>query len=239
MSQVNRTGIVRPLIGGISVGHWEITAGTLGMFVKDTSNNIYIMSNNHVLAAINKGKPGDPVLQPGPYDLHVNLSKYSVNEVEYLYKPYVVGHLSAYVPLKFQCWFAKRYNEVDVAIAKVDPDVAWKNELLGIGSITGVNDPVLNLAVKKSGRTTGVTMGRIIDTDATIEVWYEDKVALFDHVIVIQPALNTSFTEPGDSGSIVVNENNEAVAEIFAGGSGYGIAFPVKKALQALGVTLA
>jgi len=69
---------VRPAGGGYSIGHIAITAGTLGSCVYDmlgtpgnpsgVPSNYYILSNNHVLAASNAGMPGDPILQPGPFD---------------------------------------------------------------------------------------------------------------------------------------------------------------------------
>jgi hypothetical protein len=74
----------RPAKGGYSVGHYGITAGTIGTSVYDilpggsTSGSpaigvgmpprYYILSNNHVLANVNDAKIGDPILQPGPYD---------------------------------------------------------------------------------------------------------------------------------------------------------------------------
>src|SRR5262245_60727419 len=74
---------IRPAEGGWSVGHFQITAGTLGTCVYDIlpggSTNppahgvgipprFYILSNNHVLANVNAAKLGDPILQPGPFD---------------------------------------------------------------------------------------------------------------------------------------------------------------------------
>ncbi|MDH5385989.1 MAG: hypothetical protein OEY18_14905, partial [Candidatus Aminicenantes bacterium] len=62
-----RTDRWRPAPGGVSIGHKDITAGTLGCLVKK-DNQIYILSNNHVLANSNNASIGDPILQPGPYD---------------------------------------------------------------------------------------------------------------------------------------------------------------------------
>ena len=61
------TGRIRPAPGGISIGHTGITAGTLGCLVKK-NNELYILSNNHVLADSNNGQIGDHIVQPGPYD---------------------------------------------------------------------------------------------------------------------------------------------------------------------------
>jgi hypothetical protein len=60
----------RPTIpAGVSGGHYKITAGTLGALVKDrTTNELLILSNNHVLANSNDALKGDAILQPGPMD---------------------------------------------------------------------------------------------------------------------------------------------------------------------------
>ncbi|MBZ0286629.1 MAG: S1 family peptidase [Anaerolineae bacterium] len=60
----------RPTIpSGVSIGHFKITAGTLGTIVTDTSTGEkLILSNNHVMANSNMASLGDPILQPGPTD---------------------------------------------------------------------------------------------------------------------------------------------------------------------------
>ncbi len=60
----------RPTIPcGVSIGHYKITAGTLGAIVTDRSTGEkLILSNNHVLANSNDALVGDPILQPGPTD---------------------------------------------------------------------------------------------------------------------------------------------------------------------------
>src|SRR2546429_2820443 len=57
----------RPAPMGFSVGHPAITAGSIGARVTD-GVNVYILSNNHVLANSNDASIGDPELQPGAYD---------------------------------------------------------------------------------------------------------------------------------------------------------------------------
>lgn len=57
----------RPVPGGVSVGHPEITAGTTGCYVK-RDGQIYLLSNNHVIANTNDAQLGEPVIQPGPID---------------------------------------------------------------------------------------------------------------------------------------------------------------------------
>lgn len=63
------TGRFRPMPCGISIGHYQITAGTLGAIVTDIqTGEKLILSNNHVLANSNNALVGDPILQPGPID---------------------------------------------------------------------------------------------------------------------------------------------------------------------------
>lgn len=57
----------RPAPCGVSIGHKDITAGTLGCLV-EKDGKVFILSNNHVLANENYAKAGDVILQPGPYD---------------------------------------------------------------------------------------------------------------------------------------------------------------------------
>ena len=64
-----RTDRWRPAPGGVSIGHYQVTAGTLGCVVRDrATGDRLILSNNHVLADVNAGRAGDPILQPGTYD---------------------------------------------------------------------------------------------------------------------------------------------------------------------------
>ena len=63
----SRTARHRPAPGGVSIGHIDITAGTLGCLVK-RDGTTFILSNNHVLANSNDAQVGDPILQPGPLD---------------------------------------------------------------------------------------------------------------------------------------------------------------------------
>src|SRR3989441_9710625 len=64
---LERTKRTRPAPGGVSIGHVQITAGTLGLLARRNGRAV-ILSNNHVLANQNAGRVGDPILQPGPAD---------------------------------------------------------------------------------------------------------------------------------------------------------------------------
>ena len=77
---------MRPARPGVSIGHYNITAGTFGCLVKRGSD-VFILSNNHVLADVNQGKPGDAILQPGPYDGGTSADK--------------IAELAEFIPIDF------------------------------------------------------------------------------------------------------------------------------------------
>ena len=60
----------RPNIpAGVSIGHYMVSAGTLGGIVFDRhTGEPLILSNNHVLANSNEAEIGDAILQPAPTD---------------------------------------------------------------------------------------------------------------------------------------------------------------------------
>jgi len=69
-----RTARGRPCQPGMSIGHYQSTAGTMGAVVKDKkTKELMVLSNNHVLANGSsvqeaRAKVGDPILQPGGCD---------------------------------------------------------------------------------------------------------------------------------------------------------------------------
>lgn len=74
---------------GVSIGHYLVTAGTLGAIVYDPDTNFrYLLSNNHVLADNNDGLIGDPILQPAATDGGQNPQD-------------IVARLETYLPLHF------------------------------------------------------------------------------------------------------------------------------------------
>jgi len=57
---------VRPASGGYCIGHTSVSGGTLGCLVYDRKNNenVYILSNSHVIANSGVCSIGDPIIQP-------------------------------------------------------------------------------------------------------------------------------------------------------------------------------
>ena len=195
----------RPLKIGVSIGHFKITAGTLGAFVRDPGDGaMMVLSNNHVLANENGAKKGDVILQPGPFDRGRNPEDR-------------IGTLTRFVRLK-----KTGANLVDIAVATVDPEVQFdRRTLTGLnGKLAGVGDPMLDdwVAVGKVGRTTGTTKGRVVTFELdNLLVSYDMGTIRFDHQIEIEGEGDRPFSQGGDSGSLIVDADRRAVALLFAG----------------------
>lgn len=215
----------RPLRIGGSIGHFEITAGTLGCFVKQrTDGEELILSNNHVLANENKAVIGDAIIQPGDIDG----GTVSTNKV---------GELKKFTRLKI------RNNHVDAAAASLADGIEYYyNYLETIGAITGVRTEPLDEGeiVRKVGRTTGVTRGKITAIEVnSLLVGYDIGDLEFDQQIEIGPADNTPFSLGGDSGSLIVDSQRRAVALLFAGNDvDATFANPIQDVLDSLKVDL-
>jgi hypothetical protein len=229
----------RPLEAGLSVGHVDVTAGTLG-FIVDDADAYYVLSNNHVLANVNRGEPGDLIVQPGPLDPP---GQPGTSPDEF------IGVLDRFVPISFQ-----RANLVDCAVAELHADLefysGWTEALPGVvRGIAPLTIDDLDRPVKKAGRTTGVTSGRITQVEVDrLQVDMADpgappQIAQFSDQIEVQGDGGDPFSQPGDSGSLIVDGRGRAVALLFSGGpsdDGLDLTFAnrIETVLAKLGVAL-
>ena len=244
---LSNTGRIRPAPGGASIGHIDITAGTLGCLVKK-NNEIYILSNNHVLANSNNGQIGDPILQPGPYDT----GSYPDDHIANLYQFIPINFINAPSNCStangistFLNGLAKLVNSnarfttistkavdnlVDAAIAKPINTNDVSGEILEIGTIQGTIPGELGMAIKKSGRTTGLTTGEITQVDVTVNVSYGDnKIAMFTDQLMAG-----AMSQGGDSGSAVLTTNNQLTGLLFAGSDSTTIINRIENVFTAL-----
>jgi hypothetical protein len=221
----------RPLVPGISVGHFEVTAGTLGCFVEGRRGRPRILSNNHVLADENRAAIGDPILQPGRFDSGRRPRD-------------TVASLDRMVRLT-----SGRPNKVDCALATVLTDVEVDAaDFRGIGPLKGVADSLPDDdAVEKLGRTTGHTAGRITAFELdNVVVAYDTGTLTFDDQLEIEGTGTRPFSQGGDSGSLILTSGDHfALALLFAGGdqggsNGKGLTYanPIGAVLGALRATL-
>jgi hypothetical protein len=198
-------GRTRPLLIGSSVGHYRITAGTLGAFVVlRKGGEVRVLSNNHVLADEDRGKKGDAILQPGAYDG----GRAPQDRI---------GGLDRAVKLK-----PRGTNRVDAALGAVDGSVAYDPRTLrGVGTLSGLaKSPVEDTGpVEKLGRTTGHTRGRVTAFELdNVVVGYDMGNLRFDDQIEVEADGAGSFSQGGDSGSLVfASEDRGAFGLLFAG----------------------
>jgi len=214
-------------------------SGTLGSLV--TKGGVqYILSNSHVFAGDvvsgGNGKVaqiGDDVNQPGLVDN--NCSTANTNVVA------DVSSLSTLYP-------PNSTPNVDCSIAQVRSGmVATNGSILEIGTLSASTVAAsVGQAVKKSGRTSGLTRGTIGALNATVTVGYEDECGgtafnkTFTGQIIVSQR-RSSFLASGDSGSLMVEDvatNPRAVGLLFAGSSTSAVANPIGAVLSHLGATM-
>ena len=231
----------RPAPLGYSVGHPLITSGTIGARVRDAAGNVYVLSNNHVLAAANGAGLGDATLQPGPFDGGGAADQ--------------IGTLFAFKALDFS--FGSQ-NTMDAAIALsnvADLGNATPSDdgygmpasgIFGDADADGVFDDktaLLGVAVQKYGRTTKLTRGQVTGINGTVQICYEvlllfcAKSATFVDQLIIEPG---AFSGGGDSGALIVTDdaNKNPVALLFAGTSTATVANRIDLVLNHFGVTV-
>ena len=250
-----RTDRWRPAPGGVSIGHYQITAGTLGCVVRDRADGSrLILSNNHVLANSNAASPGDAILQPGPADggstssdTIAHLERFCTIEFSILpptcslasafasFGNYLAGLAGSSHRLRAYKAAPQAANLVDAAVARPINDADVLDEILEVGVVSGTLPASLGMMVRKSGRTTAFTTGEITVLDATVSVNYGGgKIASFDNQIVTGP-----MSQGGDSGSLVVaGDELKAVGLLFAGSDQSTIINPIQAVLDCLSVDL-
>ena len=219
------TSKVRPLISGYSVAPSDSNyAGTLGCLVKRETNgeiDYFILSNNHVLASSNLKELGNPISQPAIFD-----GGSKENDI--------IANLSEFIGITFNNQKYASTNYFDCALAKINNVDLINSSIYSIGIPKGINKtPTINLPIKKSGRTTEFTTGSILTTYATVNVNYSLGTAKFSNQI-----LSTALSSPGDSGSLILDNNNYAVGLLFAGSPQVTVMNRIESVLNALNVTL-
>ncbi len=216
----------RPAEGGESLGHANGDSGTFGCTVKDAAGAKYLLSCNHVIAAMNGGVKGsDAVWQPGAGNGGNSASRIGVL---YDYAYISTGGATG--------------NRIDAALCKPDTMGDAAVTVKGIGPLAGVQSAPLGAAVRKSGAKTGLTKGKIRMRNVSILVDYPGGVqALFDGQLGIISTSSGNFSAQGDSGSVVVDDQDRAVGLVISALSGVDltIANPMADVLGHFNVSIA
>lgn len=214
----------RPAPGGVSVSlsYHHRAAGTSSCLVDDAAGDRYLLSNNHVIADTNAAPIGSRIVQPGTLDGGVTPRD-------------DIALLAAFRPIDFA-----GVNHIDAAIGALPDPAAADPAILGLGVPASPPAPAaVGQSVRKHGRTTALTTGTVVDAsfDGFVDygpaglAWFEDQIVV--------AARNAPFSQPGDSGSLVVDDAGHPVALLFAGDDVHTLANPIHLVLAAFGVTVA
>ncbi|MGE5178157.1 MAG: hypothetical protein ACM3PF_03595 [Bacteroidota bacterium] len=197
----------------------ECASGTLGCVVTKGGAD-YFLSNNHVFARENAASVGERIDAPGRYDGKPKCAQTPQ-----------IGNLAAFQRINFG-----GTNTVDCAIAGPISGLSYTNaEAGGYTPSQTTVAPAVGLAVKKTGRTSGLTHDTIQAINVTITVGYQSGTATFTGQI----QTGGSFIRSGDSGSLEVTETgNNPVGLCFAGSSQASFANPIGPVLQALAIAI-
>jgi hypothetical protein len=254
-----RTDKIRPARPGCSLGHYKVTAGTFGAVVRDVkTGERLILSNNHILANGTDGKDGrskigDPILQPGSYDGGGQADKIAellrfwplIKQEKQADCPVAAGaarlvsRLLHLLKPNYDIRFMKLYrgdNIIDAALARPVARDIVSPDIIDIGVPRGMAPADVHHRVMKSGRSSGLTSGDIVAVDASLKVDMGDggETGMFSDQVV-----SDMVSQGGDSGSLILNEDMNAVGLLFAGSDQYTIFNRLQNVFAKLGVELA
>jgi hypothetical protein len=222
--EVDPTDRIRPAPGGVSVDAISGTAGTLGGWVWDeTDDTIVALSNHHIFGHA----MGTDTIQPGPTDGGSSPAD-------------KIGDVKRGIPRS-----AVSTNTVDCAISDADSSDIYDLQVLDIGpAVYATRVATLDMLVEKFGRTTEHTFGIIEDAD------YEPTVGGFPfddclRIEVVDPS--PDWSAGGDSGSLVFAQEPISPGSAIKGvvglhfggplGGTYGIACKIQNVFAQLDLT--
>ena len=199
-----------PIPGGVQIAPRNAPwVGTLGLALV-VDGRPHAITNAHVTGLDGNGRE---MVQPSPGGDHFGV----VNKV---------------VGIRFD----GQPNYIDAAVIDTRRtggpygDEVWtvNNVSLDVGTLAGqhrlaqLGDPVI-----KSGRTTGVTRGRVVGVEGTSHVGYDEGTGVFARQYIIRGD-GGDFSAGGDSGSLILHaETLQPLGLLFAGGGGETIANPI------------
>lgn len=204
-----------PLIGGISIGATDVTAGTYGGIVwKDKKP--YLLTNEHVVSNTSNTDPGHPasgvkIVQPGILDGGTKTAGYLE----------VVGGMKEAAMNGREC-------TIDAALVEPARDF-MEEEYIGLGEVESYKHAGVEpgVAIIKAGRTTGVTRDEVAAVEVAINIGgiaWANPVVMEDVIMT-----KTSFSEGGDSGSRVWRKDTmQPIGIVFAGSSMRSMIIPAE-----------
>ena len=227
-------------VAGVSIGHPDITAGTLGsppvVRLGDNVNQQYVLTNQHVAAPDGPANVGDPVLQPGPYDggdpseafgTVAEASDLTLVSIEEFRD--IANNIRdpANIP-------DDKVSTTDSALVGIDDGAVESQRVLEFGDIGDfATKPSMWTDYTKSGRTTGSNRTQpLIARDITVPVRYSlTHVAIFRGMDAFGP-----ISRGGDSGSLIGYREDDGTFRpthlLFAGSSRVTIGIPLDNVFE-------
>jgi hypothetical protein len=205
-------------------------AGTLGFKVCDAANPSITgyVTNNHIAAAAgsylcpNEGYRGAWQTHEARYDNDCRPQNL------------IIGFLERFVRINY-----RGENRVDAAFVKEFGRNTVSEEILDIGFPTRTpRNPDVEEVVLKSGRTTGLTISFVTEVNATVDVEYGRNCGTAPFTGQVLVYNFDRFVDAGDSGSPVVDLDNNPVGLVFAGSDEVAVFNPIIEVLSALNVQL-
>jgi hypothetical protein len=216
----SHTARADPLRGGLSVSDENhYAAGTLGGLVIDRATGAaMILSNWHVLVGDWGARAGQRIYQPGRLD-----GGTSLDTVAALTRDAMAANL-------------------DAAVASLNGSRRWVNDQFGLEPVAGVGRAELGMQVVKSGRTSGITYGRVTAVEGIARMPYGFLERIIRHIVTIEPHLNfAEVSAPGDSGAWWLDQATGRAIGLHFAGSNFperGLALDMPAVLDALNVDL-
>ncbi|HYO76951.1 MAG TPA: hypothetical protein VE010_10850 [Thermoanaerobaculia bacterium] len=221
----SNTARIRPAIPGYSVGRALDVgeAGTFGLVVrkKGQASPMYLLSNSHAIANSGFASVGDAIVQPGVFDGGVVPND-------------TIATLSQWIPFIFSATGFP--NLVDAAIAELTPGAA-SAAIAQLGVPTGVNvDLRRGQYVQKMGRTTTLSVARVMDVDLRTPSTYPNGSGGVGRVGFSDQVLVTFYSAGGDSGSPVLDMKDNVVGLHVAGSAIIGVFCKIQNIMDLLGI---
>jgi hypothetical protein len=211
---------LRPADPGMSLSHFRVSSGTFGCLVEDGVRQ-YILSCAHVLSDAT-ASPGDTILQQAP--LYGGSSPSDD-----------IASFTRAIPLTSGSCIADAGIAEVTNLSDVTASIRGIGKPIGTRALSGVG-----LLVQKSGDMTGLTHGVVTGIKGTIGPLQVNGVA---NVYFTDAIITTGMSEPGDSGSLLMDHQDQAIGLLFGGlqyGSTYVVSWfsPIDTVLSNLGVSL-
>jgi hypothetical protein len=196
-AQINRQAA--PIESGFSVGNERVEgAGTVGAIVTSDGAS-YILSNGHVLA-------------PRGANVDVNAIYPAFVDANGIHR---VGPLRDIVPLQMTG------NVADAALAEIVGGLAIQPGIPLAKQPYSVTDPSRDMVIVGTGRTSGRMDGTVRD------IHFRGSVIVpgLGSVQFVDQAICDNYSQPGDSGAVIIEQGTGAIVGLHVAGSDEGSMF--------------